>query len=113
MSELNDEEIIWLRFYLHPAIGGDEDFRNKHSKTLTLARSYMGASEEELNKSAIQDSYKEHLERLGLIYTKIDIDRKANMPNYDKFSGKPKGSKYITRLGKMLLKEIGFSNIQK
>ncbi|MDU7785165.1 MAG: hypothetical protein E7J79_02470 [Aggregatibacter aphrophilus] len=111
LSDLNDEEIIWLRFYLHPTLGGDEEFRGKHKSTLTLARNYIGASEEEANKSAIQESYKEHLERLGLIKTKFNIDRNTNMPIYDKSSGKPKGSRYITHLGKMLLKEIGFSEV--
>lgn len=111
LSELNDEEVIWLRFYLVPTIGGDEEFRDKHKNTLSLARKYIGAPEEELNKSAIQDSYKEHLERIGLIDTKINIDRNTNLPIFDKFTGKPKGHKYITHLGKMLLKEIGFKEV--
>ena len=98
LSELNDEEIIWLRFYLYPTLGGDEEFRSKHQSTLTLARNYIGASEEQMDKSAIQESYKEYLERLGLIKTKFNIDRNTNMPIYDKSSGKPKGSRYITHL---------------
>ncbi|NNI31481.1 hypothetical protein [Pasteurella multocida] len=106
LDELNDEEIIWLRFYLHPTIGGDEEFRDKHQETLRLARAYIGAEQEELDKSALQDSYKEHLERLGLIKTKINIDRNTKMPIYDSF-GNPKGYKYISHLGKMLLREIG------
>ena len=109
MSELNDEEIIWLRFYLHPTLDGDEEFRSKHQSVLNLARNYIGAPEEQIDKSAIQNSYKDHLERLGLIKTKLDIDRNTNMPIYDKLSGKPRGSKFITHLGKMLLNEIGFS----
>lgn len=111
LSELNDEEIIWLRFYLCPTLGGDEEFRSKHQSTLALARNYLGAPEKLLDKSAIQNNYKEHLERLGLIRTKIDIDRKTNMPIYDRASGEPKGSTYITHLGKMLLREIGFSEV--
>lgn len=107
LSELNDEEVIWLRYYLVPTLGGDEEFRNKHQNTLSLARKYISAPEE-LNKSAIQDSYKDHLERLGLLKTRLDIDKNTNMPIYDRASGKPKGSRYITHLGKMLLKEIGF-----
>ncbi|WP_215768053.1 hypothetical protein [Haemophilus sp. SZY H8] len=109
LSELNDEEIIWLRFYLHPTLDGDEEFRSKHQSVLNLARNYIGAPEEQIDKSAIQNSYKDHLERLGLIKTKLDIDRNTNMPIYDKLSGKPRGSKFITHLGKMLLNEIGFS----
>lgn len=109
LSELNDEEIIWLRYYLFPTLGGDQEFRERHKDILSSTRSYIEASEEELNKSAIQDSYKEHLERLGLVDIRIKMDRKTNIPIYDKFSGKPEGYKHITHLGKMLLKEIGFT----
>ena len=108
LSELNDTEIIWLRFYLHPTIGGDRDFRGKHANVLEPARAYIGAPETELNKSALQDSYKDHLERLGLIQSHIRTDHETGMPNFDSFSGKPEVSyRDITQLGRMLLHQIG------
>lgn len=32
LGELNDVEIIWLRFYADASIGGDEEFRQKHAR---------------------------------------------------------------------------------
>ena len=108
LSELNDTEVIWLRFHLDPTIGGDRDFREKHANVLGPARAYIGAPESELNKSALQDSYKDHLERLGLIRSHIRTDHETGMPNFDSISGKPEVSyRDITQLGRMLLHQIG------
>ena len=107
LSELNDSEVIWLRSYLHPTLGGDEEYREKHSNILKPAVAHIGAPDIELDKAALQSSYREHLERLGLIKSNHRFDRKTGMPEFDTFSGKPKVSyRDITRLGKMLLKQI-------
>ena len=112
LSELNDEEIIWLRFYLEPTLGCDKEFREKHINVLERPRTFIGAPEENLNKAALQDSYLEHLDRLGLIESKIQIDKNTNLPIFNK-SGKPEvSSRHTTRLGKMLLKEIGLLDEQ-
>ena len=111
LSELNDIEIIWLRFYYDPAHNSDNEFRNKHKNVLKPIRSYIGTDKESHNGSAIQNSYKEHLERLQLIEGKIKFDRKTGFPEFDKSSGKPKTSyRNITYLGKMLLEQIGILN---
>lgn len=108
LSELNDIEIIWLRFYLVPTISGDEEFREKHKNILQTIQTYIGADNEILTKSAIQNSYKEHLERLELIESKIRIDNKTKLPEFDAFTGRPKKSySTITTLGRLLLKQIG------
>lgn len=108
LSELNDIEIIWLRSYLVPTIGGDEEFRHKHKNILQPTHTYIGADEETMIKAALQNSYKEHLERLELIEHKIRIDRTTKMPEFDTFTGKPKKSfSTITTLGRLLLKQIG------
>ncbi|MGV0847984.1 hypothetical protein ACTS9T_15580 [Empedobacter falsenii] len=108
LSELNDIEIIWLRSYLVPTIGGDEEFRQKHKNILQPIHTYMGADEETMTKAALQNSYKEHLERLELIDHKIRIDTTTKMPEFDTFTGKPKKSySTITTLGRLLLKQIG------
>lgn len=107
LQELNDTEIIWLRYYLVPTIGGDEEFRNKHKNILDHVQTYIGVDNETLSKSAIQKSYTEHLERLELIDQKIRFDRSKGIPEYDT-SGKPKKSyTNITTLGRLVLKQIG------
>lgn len=108
LENLNDVEIIWLRFYLEPTIGRDEEFRNKHKEILEPVHAYIGANQETLDKDALQKSYKEHLERLGLIQAHYNLDRDTGLPEFDRFSGKQKASYYDTSsLGRLLLKHIG------
>ncbi len=108
LQELNDIEIIWLRAYLVPTIGGDEEFQTKHKNILAPIRIYVGADDQTLSKAALQNSYKEHLERLELIIHKIRFNRTSGIPEYDKSSGKPKKSyTSITTLGRLLLKQVG------
>lgn len=109
MSELNDIEIIWLRFYKIPTIGGDNEFRNKHKNVLEHVRTYIGVDKGTLQKAALQDSYRQHLERLGLIKSNIRISSETKQPEYDSFSGQPKTSySETTILGKMLLEQMDF-----
>jgi hypothetical protein len=108
LQELNDIEIIWLRFYLDATIGGDKEFRDKHKDILTPITAYIGSSREVLNKSALQQSYKEHLERLELINSRIRFDSRTGVPEFDTFTGRPKtSSTKATTLGKLLLSQIG------
>lgn len=110
LSELSDVEIIWLRFYLDPTTNGDIEFRDKHQNILTPVSAYKGADKEIFNKSSLQNSYKEHLERLKLIESSLRFDRKTGFPDFDKTTGKPKTSnRRITYLGKMLLEQIGLT----
>ncbi|MFW1969590.1 hypothetical protein ACG95P_21380, partial [Acinetobacter guillouiae] len=34
LGELNDQEVIWLRFFLHPTFDGDEEFRQQHQNVI-------------------------------------------------------------------------------
>lgn len=67
LGEINDIEVVWLRFYLVPTIGGDNEFRQKHAAVLESVHAHIGATRETLDKNALQESYKEHLVRLGLL----------------------------------------------
>jgi hypothetical protein len=110
LGELNDIEIIWLRFYLVPTMGGDEEFRERHRNILNIQRATLNSPPEEVDQEAIQDSYKEHLERLGLIIPRYRTDRDTNLPEFDS-NGSPQISGYsITRLGDLLLRMIDLSD---
>lgn len=105
LKEINDIEVIWLRFYLVPLLNGDNEFRDKHQNILELIRPTLGSNQEERDKAAIQKSYKEHLTSLGLLERKIDIkvgqSSKLETKGYE-----------ITQLGRVLLKQIGFQDEQ-
>jgi hypothetical protein len=110
LEELNDIEVIWLRYYFDSTRMNENDFYNKHRNILTPVGLYKGADKETFNKASIQSSYKEHLERLQLIKYHIQIDRKTGIPEFNKQTGKPKvHRKSITYLGELLLEQIGLN----
>ncbi|MCB2262852.1 MAG: hypothetical protein LGR52_07950 [Candidatus Thiosymbion ectosymbiont of Robbea hypermnestra] len=109
LQELNEQEVIWLRFYMVLTIGGDEEFREKHKNVLEPIRAHIGSDERTIEKESLQESYKEHLERIRLIQPHYRIDRETGIPEFDRFNGKPDVSYYgLTPLGRMLLRQIGF-----
>jgi hypothetical protein len=111
LGELNDIEVVWLRFYLEPTLGGDEEFRDKHENILTPIMATLSDPPSVVDKEALQDSYKEHLSQLGLLQPRYKTDSKTHLPEFDRFTGGLKIRGYdITPLGRLLLKQIGLSN---
>ena len=114
LEELNELEVIWLRFFLHPELGGDKQFRDKHAKVLVPVPAYIGSDEATLEKAALQRSYKEHLERLGLLQAHIKMDRDTGLPEFDQVTGTPKTThRNVTPLGRLILKQIGLIKPEK
>lgn len=110
LGEINDLEVIWLRLYLHPTMGGDEEFRSKHQEVLAPRFATMGSSQAEIDNETIQRSYKEHLEQLGLLRARYNIDRKTGLPEFER-DGRQKVQGYeLPRLGRLLLRHLGFED---
>ena len=107
LQELNEQEIIWLRYHLHPTLGGDEEFRNNHKNVLERVYATIGSDESVKEKAALQKSYIEHLERLGLISSRYTIDRDTGMPEFDSFGRPTVSHQDVTLLGRLMLKQIG------
>lgn len=108
LDEINDIEIIWLRFYLLPFLGGDEDFRNTHEEILTHIVATMGSPQDIVDKEILQKSYSEHLAQLGLLERRYRTDTQTKMPEFNSWTGAMEVSSYeTTGLGRLLLKEIG------
>lgn len=104
LGELNDIEIIWLRSYLNPVMNGDTDFRQNHQEILKSIPAYIGSEQAVLDKSTLQNSYKEHLTSLGLLEKEFDMDTSGQ-------GVKLKTKRFkITSLGRLLLRELGFSD---
>jgi len=109
LGEINDIEVIWLRFYLHPSRDGDEAFRAKHDNLLRPIAAHMDSPQSELDEAALQESYKHHLCRIGLLRERYKIDNKTKMPEIDN-NGHPKILGYgLTQLGQLLLRQMGFA----
>ena len=109
LGELNDIEIIWLRFFLDPTIKGDKEFREEHKDILNSVMATLKSPPEEIDQEAIQESYKDHLERLGLIKSEFNLDRDTNIPEYDSTGNLVVRRHSLTRLGDLLLRMIGLS----
>lgn len=108
LSELNDNEIIWLRYYHERTINDKQQFQMLHKNLLTPIQLVLGSSKEERQQGAIQESYKEHLERLGLIEHHIRMNKDLGVPEYDTFTNRPRVSySETTTLGNLLLERIG------
>jgi hypothetical protein len=111
LGELNDIELIWLRNYLNPAMGSDNEFREKHSNVLTSVIATMTDPPIVVEKQSLQESYREHLASLGLLRPIYETDNQTNLPKFDKFSGELIVRGYrITSLGRLLLRKIGLDS---
>ncbi len=69
------------------------EFQKQHANILAPIGAYIGSSQREVDQKALQDSYKLHLEREGLL--------KINK----------QGSDDITSLGRLLVRRIGMENV--
>lgn len=110
LGEINDIEVVWLRSYLDRTMGSDEAFRRKHELVLTPRAATMGSPQSEVDQETLQRSYKEHLERLGVLQARYRVDRKSGLPEFDR-DGRAKLNGYeLTRLGRLLLRHLGFED---
>ncbi len=110
LSEFNDQEIIWLCSYMYIGTERYREFIKNHHETLKPISRSTDVSQKEIEEAAIQDAYKNHLERLNLIVSNYKVDKSSNQLILDK-NGKPKLlNRRLTSLGKLLLKQIGLLN---
>lgn len=110
LGDISDIEVIWLRFYLHPTMDGDEEFREKHRNVLEAVGAPMGSPQPELDKETLRDSYREHLARLGLLNPRYRTDTRTKQPKFDSRTGAQEIAGYqLTPLGRLLLRQIGLT----
>jgi hypothetical protein len=108
LGELNDVEIIWLTYFGSMELGLQDSFQQMHSSVLEPVMATINSPQWEVGKQALQDSYKDHLLRLGLIEPRYDIDSKTRMTKFDKYTGALKvRSHQITSMERLLLRQIG------
>ena len=107
LGELNDVEIIWLRFYADATISGDKDFRERHAAVLETRPAHMGSPQSVHDKNSLAKSYKLHLARLGLLQERLAIDQKTKLLKLDN-QGRTEVNGYsLSSLGRLLLRSIG------
>ena len=84
LSEINDVEVIWLRFFLHPNLNGDHVFREKHKAVIKPISAVLGSNQATLDKHSFQQNYLQHLVSLGLLAKQYQLDSKTGYPLFDK-----------------------------
>lgn len=70
LRELTDPELLWLAFYSKPSNRGSDyhkQLMEKHHEVLQPASRTLGIAQEEIDRGALQDSYKNTLVRFGLL----------------------------------------------
>lgn len=91
LNEINDIEMVWLCHFSHKrGIGVPDEYYEKHYDILKPISRERGQADEIYEAAALQDSYKDHLERLKL----VRLSQKSH---------------YATKLGKMVLELAGLA----
>ena len=108
LGEVNDIEVLLLKYCSRPTIGWREEFRLKHKKALTKTVVVLSSSQEEVDKAAIYESHETNLARLGLIKPRFRLSMsRGELPEFDEDTGMIKASGYdLTSLGRLLLRSI-------
>lgn len=107
LGDLNDIEIIWLQSYDRHGLKPNP-VKEIHQNILKPIMAYIGSEQPVHDKSALQSSYCEHLERLGLVVPYIDIDSDTGNVKFDKSTGRPESHGYkLTLLGSLMLRHLG------
>lgn len=107
LEELNEEEVIWLMSFSRDIEQTDPGFRERNAEVLAPARANLGADADTLDLEALQESYRAHLERLGLISAEVEVDPKTGTPVIQGNGQLKKRYRGTTHLGRMLLAQIG------
>jgi hypothetical protein len=106
LNELNDIEILFLKFYwLHAE--DQREFWGKHKDALFRPPLYFGVGQVEIDQDALKESYTTNLRRLGLVNARFPRVEKGKLPDFDEKTGTLKASAVQTSsLGKLLLRYI-------
>ncbi len=111
LGELNDVEIIRLgshQYTSYKPTRRDVEYREKHEEVLAPARVSYVSPQKDKDTATLQQSYDQHLERLGLLSVRYAIDSRTKLPQFDPHTGVQKVRGYeLTSLGGLLCQHIG------
>ena len=88
LGEVNDVEILVLKYHSYLSHAEKMEFFNKHEKALPPHHAVIGSSRDEKDKAIVRESYEDHLVRMGLL------------------QGEKRRQRDISSLGRLLLRSI-------
>lgn len=106
LGELNDAEILTLKFY---SLRSDKrrEMATLHKDLFEPIHRSFGASQANIDKGALRDSYRSKLVELGLLDLEYKRITKGQSPEFDERTGRIKATGYkVTSLGKLLIRSI-------
>lgn len=106
LGELNDAEVLTLKFYSLASLERRE-FAELHKELFAPIRRSLGAPQENIDKGALRDSYRNKLRELGLVKAVFKRPERDKVPEFDEKTGQLKATSFrATTLGKLLLRHI-------
>lgn len=116
LGELNDIEILWLRYFLYPTHKKDREFHDKNKHIFEIPYEFTEASN---LQRTLKDSYLRHLVKLGLLEPVYETIRppletmgftgkstSERQPVFDSNGNMKVVNHRITGLGQILLRQI-------
>ena len=105
LDRLNDAELIILQATMLPQT--HEAFYDQHADVLYGVRAHLGSSQDDIDRAAIQSTYRRKLRDLGLIEPRFKPPRRGELPEFDVKTGMIKASgDRPTVLGRLLLRYL-------
>ncbi|MGB3680934.1 MAG: hypothetical protein WA990_00450 [Rubrobacteraceae bacterium] len=109
LGELNDVELLLLKFEVLSTTDpmAAQEFFEKHEDALRTPLVFSGSPEEDADRHALHETYRNKLRRLGLLRATYKKPKKGQLPEFDEKTGMMKaGSNRATSLGRLLLRYV-------
>ncbi len=101
LAQLDDGDIQLL----HAHAGNDRSA----FKEIRPEPALIGSKSSIIEDNNLYERSHKKLEQLGLLKVRISVDTETHLPEFDRFSGEPRGHHYITAIGRLLLHRVGLN----
>jgi hypothetical protein len=108
LGQLNDAEVLLLCSHGIVSPERQDEFHARHQAALELPYPSFGDPDRDAHsRQAIRESYRGHLEAMGLLQREYPFLRKGQLPEFER-DGRPTGGQIdLSPLGRVFLREIG------
>lgn len=87
-------------------IGSGQEYWEKHKAILEPASPTMGSGQEEVDKATLQDSYDLHLQQLGLLTPRYNVDHKTKQVHVGHDGDLEVRGYTLSSFGRLLLRQL-------
>jgi hypothetical protein len=105
-ARFNDVEIIRLASHQFETHGSGQTYWEKHGAVLDPINPTFGSGQDVMNKATLQNSYDAHLQQLGLLNPRYNVDRKTGQVQIGTGGDLEVGSYSLSSFGWMLLRQL-------